>query len=371
MRRNKILLAIAVILLLGQIHMAMATETSEARQKTFAERIDELEAQQRALQQASSCVESPITEAKQEVSTWDSKHAKLAASARPQGPDPAVLAQHPVAEPHLCAGQGTVTAQAAAEPVVIAATTETLTSPEVSIEVTADYSSLYIWRGLVMTDESVFQPGATVCVGNLTVGIWGNMDLGHSTGDGLDSGNGDRGNFTEIDYYIDWSDAVPGVDGLSYSVGAIRYDFPQWTPNIATAEFYGGLSLDVLLNPSVTAYYDFDAVNSTYVSFGIGHSFEGLIPLEGINTIDLSASLGWGSGSYNDTYWPTGTAARADSMLNDLVISLAVPIEVAGWTATPSVNYVSLMDNDLRKINQYDGKSDYVFAGVSFAKGLY
>ena len=118
----------------------------------------------------------------------------------------------------------------------------------------------------------------------------------------------------------------------------------------------------------MTVYYDFDAVNSTYVSLGIGHSFDGLVPLEGINTIDLSASLGWGSGGYNDTYWPTATGAHADSMLSDLVVGLAVPVEVAGWTATPSVSYVTLMDNDMRKINMYDGKSDYVFAGVSFSR---
>ncbi len=239
---------------------------------------------------------------------------------------------------------------------------------EATLGVSLDYATQYIWRGAVMTDESAFQPGATLSAGNLTVGIWGNMDLGHSTRDGLSSGREDSGNFTEIDYTIDWSDAVPGVEGLGYSLGAIRYDFPQFAGNMATAEFYGGLNLDVLLNPSVTVYYDFDAVNSTYVSLGIGHSFEGLVPLEGISTIDLSASLGWGSDSYNDTYWTQPGTVEADSMLSDLVVSLAVPVEVAGWTATPSVNYVTLMDNDMRKINKYDGKSDYVFAGVSFAK---
>jgi hypothetical protein len=238
---------------------------------------------------------------------------------------------------------------------------------EATLGISLDYSSLYIWRGAVMTDESVFQPGASLSAGNLTVGIWGNMDLGHSTRDGLNSGREDSGNFTEIDYSIDWSDAVPGVEGLGYSLGAIRYDFPQFAGNPTTAEFYGGLNLDVLLNPAVTVYYDFDAVNSTYVSFGIGHSFDGLIPIEGFGTIDVSASLGWGSGSYNDTYWAPAVG-RADDMLNDLAINVSIPVELAGWTIAPSVSYVTLMDNDLRKTDAYDTKSDYLFAGVSFAR---
>jgi len=235
-----------------------------------------------------------------------------------------------------------------------------------TLGISLDYSSLYIWRGAVMTDESVFQPGATLSAGNLTVGIWGNMDLGHSSRDGLNSGREDSGNFTEIDYSIDWSDDVPGVQGLGYSLGAIRYDFPQFAGNPTTSEFYGGLNLDVLLSPSVTVYYDFDAVNSTYVSFGVAHSFDGLIPIEGFSTIDVSASLGWGSGSYNDFYW-TPAVGRADDMLNDLYINVGVPVEVAGWTATPSVSYVTLMDNDIRS-RDYDTKSDYLFAGVSFTR---
>jgi hypothetical protein len=251
---------------------------------------------------------------------------------------------------------------------VLGSSTMALDLGEATLGISLDYSSQYIWRGAVMTDESVFQPSATLSAGNLTVGIWGNMDLGHSSRDGLNSGREDSGNFTEIDYSIDWSAPIPGVEGLGYSLGAIRYDFPQFAGNPTTAEFYGGLNLDVLLNPSVTVYYDFDAVNSTYVSFGLGHSFDGLTQLEGVNTVDLSASLGWASGSYNDTYWPTATGAAADSMLSDLVLSLAIPVEVAGWTATPSVSYVTLMDNDMRKINAYDGKSDYVFAGVSFSR---
>jgi len=239
---------------------------------------------------------------------------------------------------------------------------------EATLGVSLDYSSLYIWRGAVMTDESAFQPSATLSAGNLSVSIWGNMDLGDSTRDGLHSGgSGDSGNFTEIDYTIDWSAPVPGVEGLGYSLGAIRYDFPQFAGNVHTAEFYGGLNLDVLLSPSVAVCYDFDAVNSTYISFGIGHSFDGLIPVEGFSTVDVSASLGWGSGSYNDTYW-TPAVGRADDMLNDLAINVGIPVELAGWTITPSVSYVSLMDNDLRKTNLYDNKSDYVFAGVSCAR---
>ena len=66
MKKNETILAIAILLLLGPIYLAMAVETSEESPKTFAERIDELEAQQRALQQGSASVDSPVTSAEQD-----------------------------------------------------------------------------------------------------------------------------------------------------------------------------------------------------------------------------------------------------------------------------------------------------------------
>ena len=127
---------------------------------------------------------------------------------------------------------------------------------------------------------------------------------------------------------------------------------------------YWGFGLDVLASPSVTVYHDVDEADGTYISFGIGHSFENVIELDsdgGIN-LGISASLGWGSSSYNKFYWGPDSEE-----LNDLVLTAALPFEVAGFAVTPNVNYITLMGDDIRAPNTY-GNNDMWVVGVGFAK---
>lgn len=225
---------------------------------------------------------------------------------------------------------------------------------DVSVGATADIFSKYVWRGQNLVDDWVLQPGASVGYKNLTASVWGNLDLTDE--------NGYEGEFSEIDLTLDYSGQVPGADFLSYSLGFIYYDFPVSGGCDDTWEVYWGFGLDVLASPSVTVYHDVDEVDGTYVSFGIGHSFENVVelgPETGLG-LDLSAGIGWGSDGYNKSYWTLDKSA-----LNDLVLSAAFPFEVAGFAVTPSVNYVTLMSDDIRSAN---GKNDIWFAGVAFSK---
>jgi len=227
---------------------------------------------------------------------------------------------------------------------------------EVSIGASADIFSKYVWRGQNLVDDWVLQPGASIGYKNLTASVWGNLDLTDE--------NGYKGEFSEIDLSLDYSGQVPGIDILGYSVGFINYDFPVSGGFDETWEVYWGFSLDVLASPSVTVYHDVDEAEGTYVSFGIGHSFENVVEL-GSDTgleVDLSAGIGWGSSGYNKFYWGPDKSA-----MNDLVLSAAFPFEVAGFTVTPSVNYVTLMSDEIRSPNAY-GSNDMWYAGVGFSK---
>jgi hypothetical protein len=225
-----------------------------------------------------------------------------------------------------------------------------------SVGASADFLSKYVWRGQNLVDDWVLQPGAYVGYKGITASFWGNLDLTDE--------NGHQGEFSEIDLTLDYSGKVPGTDLVSYSLGVINYDFPVSGGSDDTWEIYWGFGLDVLASPSLTVYHDVDEVKGTYVSFGLGHSFENLIKLDlGVGLgLDLSASIGWGSASYNKSYWGPDKSA-----LNDLVLSAAFPLEVAGFTITPSVNYVTLMSDDIRSPNTY-GKNDMWVAGVSLSK---
>ena len=237
---------------------------------------------------------------------------------------------------------------------IIAATVKA--EDEVSAGVSADVMSKYVWRGQNVVDDRVLQPGAYVSYKNFTASFWGNLDLTDE--------NGFEGEFSEIDLIFDYSSQVPGIDFLSYSLGFINYDFPVNGGADDTWEIYWGLGLDVPANPSVTVYHNVDEAAGTYVSFDIGHSFENAIEL-GPDTrlgVDLSAGLCWGSSGYNKTYWAVDKSA-----LNDLVLSAAFPFEVAGFTVTPSVNYITLMDDDIRAPNTY-GQNDMWIVKVGFSK---
>jgi len=226
---------------------------------------------------------------------------------------------------------------------------------EVSIGASADLFSKYVWRGQNLVDDWVLQPGASIGYKDLTASVWGNLDLTDE--------NGYKSEFSEVDLALDYSGQVAGSDILSYSVGVIYYDFPASGVD-DTWEIYWGFGLDVPASPSVTVYHDVDEADGTYISLGIGHSFENVIELgsgSGLG-VDLGASIGWGSGGYNELYWGSHKSA-----MNDLVLSAAFPFEVAGFTVTPSVNYVTLMSDEIRSPNTY-GSNDTWYAGVGFSK---
>jgi len=229
---------------------------------------------------------------------------------------------------------------------------------EVGFELTADYFGKYIWRGQNLSDDPVFQPGISISYGNLTAGIWGNMDLTNI--------NGNSGDFSEMDYSLDYSSTFPGIEGVGYSVGVIYYDFPGTTTK-DTTEVYWGLNFDLPLSPSITVYHDVDEAEGSYVSLAFGHSIERIAELGPDIPVgmEIGTSLGWGSASYNKYYWGTD-----QSKLQDLTFSVSFPMEIAGWTLSPSLNYITLVSDDIRDTDVYGTDSDFFFAGISLSKSF-
>ena len=226
-------------------------------------------------------------------------------------------------------------------------------APTVGFDISADYVSKYIWRGQNLQDDGAFQPSVNLTYGNFSANIWASTELSKI--------NGNSGEITEVDYSLDYSAAL--FEGVSYSIGVINYVFPN-TSIEDTVEIYAGLSFDCFLSPSITLYNDVDEANGSYVSVGIGHTFEKVI---GDVPADVSASFGWGSGSYNDYYWGVDK-----SKMNDFALSIAFPVELEnGWSLTPSLNYVTLMSGDVEKGNTYgDGDNSFFYIGVGLAKSF-
>lgn len=229
---------------------------------------------------------------------------------------------------------------------------------EISVELTADYYGKYIWRGQNLDDDNVFQPGLSIGYGGFTAGIWGSMELTNI--------NGNNNEFTEVDYSLDYSGDFPFISGAGYSVGLIYYDFPNTTVK-DTTEFYWGLSFDLPASPSITFYHDLDEAEGTYISLAMGHTVEQVMELGPDVPVgmEIGASLGWGSGSYDKYYWGTD-----QSKMNDLVLSASFPFELGGFTIAPSLNYVTLLSDDIRKTDAYGTDSDFFFVGIGLSKSF-
>ena len=218
-----------------------------------------------------------------------------------------------------------------------------------SIDLDATFNSKYVWRGISLTNDPVFQPTVAVSWKGFTASFWGNMDLTDI--------NGTEWNFNEIDLTLDYSWSW---DIVGFSVGVIHYRFP----NIrlpSTTELYGAVGLDVPLSPTLTVYQDVDLVNGTYANLSIGHTFEDVWQLaEDIAmSVDLSGAVGYGSGTHNAFYY--GSAA---SGFTDLLLALGLPVQIGEhWTVTPAVNYSILLDGRIRDAVPNDAN---MWAGLSF-----
>ncbi|MCF7974854.1 MAG: hypothetical protein K9N55_13630 [Phycisphaerae bacterium] len=242
---------------------------------------------------------------------------------------------------------------------------------DATVDVSIDYVGKYIWRGQVLTDDPAIQPAVSVGMDKLTFGVWGSMDMtnwnGHNNPQAANEYS-DRYEFREVEYMLDYTDALPGVDGVNYSAGAILYHFPTTKgPTNATTEFYAGLGFDTILNPTATLYYDIDDTDGFYASFGISHSLDlsemGLSD-DMVKSLDLAASLGWADRNSNGSATRWGTTVDA---INDLVISATVPVELCeAATLNVSCNYVSLLDSSIKRTTATQ-KSDYVYAGIGVA----
>lgn len=227
----------------------------------------------------------------------------------------------------------------------------------IGLDLSADFYSKYIFRGQNLDDDYVFQPGAAITYGGLTAAIWGNLELTNISGN--------SGEFTEVDYSVDYSGDVPGIEGLGFSIGVINYHFPSVVGD--TTELYWGFALDWPLSPSIIVYHDIDEIDGTYISLGLAHSIDRiaeLAPGVGIG-MDIGVNLGWGDSDYNKGYW-----GLDESKLNDLSFSISFPMEICGWTFAPSINYVTLVSGDIRATDSYAKGSDYFFTGLSLSKSF-
>lgn len=215
--------------------------------------------------------------------------------------------------------------------------------PDITAEVA--FLSQYIWRGQTITDAAVFEPGVSISLKGFTASIWANQNLGGNE------------QLSELDYIFDYTNSVSDLlknlpqfsdldesylDALSLSVGYTLYTFPNLDgDDFDSHEFYVGLSLDKILNPFITFYYDIDNGDGGYMEFGISQS----VTAKDLNfdigeyLNDISLDLGLTTG-VNFGQW------GYDESFSHMLFSWGLTIPVFKYfSVAPTFNYSFALDN--------------------------
>ena len=203
----------------------------------------------------------------------------------------------------------------------------------VDVSAEASVVSKYLWRGVALNEDPVFQPSVTVGLGGLSLNIWGNMDLTDY--------QEKKYNLTETDFTLDYSLELPL---LSLSAGALRYQYHDLPGYSSTTELYLGAVYGVPGSPSLKIYQDVDEAKGTYVEAGVSQS----LPVSPLASLEVSASLGWGSTKHNRYNYGM---PEMKSGLTDFALGAGLPIGLGEkFSVTPSVQWVSCINSDMRKV---------------------
>ena len=218
---------------------------------------------------------------------------------------------------------------------------------QASLGLDAAFYSQYVWRGLTMTNNPVFQPAAYFNVplgpAGFSVGVSPNIELGQYNGPNDISMNGGTGSFsvTELDYFAKVGTdlgilrVVGGVNGLYYPDG-LYWGGKTAQPELSnTFEINGRAQLRIPLNPQVTLWYDIDKVKGLYYEAGLGQHF----PLGPIAALKLDAIAGFSAGQEKNAQKPNENWWFKESGFTAARFTVSLPVTVRAFQIIPSVNF--------------------------------
>ncbi|HEY5653078.1 MAG TPA: TorF family putative porin, partial [Pontiella sp.] len=203
--------------------------------------------------------------------------------------------------------------------------------PETEVSVSADFASAYVWRGLTVNEDAVFQPGVEVSglgladhCGALSVGVWGNYDIGDN--DGASSSS----EFSEVDWYASYG--LPSlIDGVDFSLGYTEYTYPGINGG-SDKELSAGLGYsiaDISIGATAYQFVGGELPIRAYYQLSAGYDLE-------IDE-DLMVSLG-ASVAYTDY---EGMGGLVEDGLSDGSLSASLDYTVCdNWSVGASVTYI-------------------------------
>lgn len=210
-----------------------------------------------------------------------------------------------------------------------------------SVTVDVTYVSDYVFRATQLGNASI-QPSVEAAYGDFYAGAWHTSELSNTTA-----------NATETDLYAGYGFAVSDI--ISLDAGVTRYTY-EGGSGIDSTEVFVGATADVLLSPSLYAYYDFDLENTT-LEASIGYSF----PIEAINaSLDLSGKVGYVDLGDKDT------RSASESDYTYFVAGVAIPYALSETaTLTVGVDYIYNSEDTISGFSGADEDAVVGKAGIS------
>ncbi len=162
---------------------------------------------------------------------------------------------------------------------------------KVTGDVYAGPSNKYVFRGVDLSgNQMVIQGGADLSYKNFTLSVWSNWQSAAK-------GDYQSSTITETDVTLNY--AFTPVELLTFNVGNTFYSLNSKNPAIRdTNELYLKTTLNTLLAPTFTTYWDYDESNGKaglYFTLGVSHTLEVTKEL-GIN---LGGLVGYNCDNYS------------------------------------------------------------------------
>ena len=228
----------------------------------------------------------------------------------------------------------------------------------VSVELSMDILSDYMWRGMICNDNPVWQPSVTIAYdagdyGALSANIWSSFDLTHKRGTYNNSRR--EAGLQEIDYTLSYSIELAGV---GFEVGHVWYTY-QNNNGATDQDLYATVSYEnKYVVPSASVYWNYsdscgNDVSALYDLFGLSRDFEVAPKL----TLTPSASLGFGGNAWTD----------CGCELTDQTLGISASYALCeNVSLGEQVNYTWIPSHTLRR-NDYmgEGKDQICWGGVN------
>jgi hypothetical protein len=210
--------------------------------------------------------------------------------------------------------------------------------------ITADTYSGYTWRGITFAGGSVVQPSLDVTgLGPVTVNVWSNFNL-----DDWDGKLHSKA-FSEVDFTLNAK--LP----RGFNAGLIEYVFTVGEPSTHEVSAGWGGEFSVV-NPTVTAYYDFGQVDSGFLLVGLAREFA----LSKKASLGFKAEAGWAGKGFAVYYGGTKGGPYHYNVSGKLSCKVGEKGILAG-----TVGYTSGFDRDILPKQDVE-----LYGGVNLSYGF-